>query len=181
MPDALALDGRSPDGIVALAAAGDPGAFQRLVENHHASMARVAYVICGDPEAARDAVQAAWSIAWRRLRSLRDPDRVGTWLVAIAANEARGALRNDRRRVRLLDLARASEARDDADPAGLIHVLDLRTALSRLGPDDRVLLALRFVAAMDSSEIASELGISASGVRSRLSRLIERLRQELER
>jgi DNA-directed RNA polymerase specialized sigma24 family protein len=34
---------------------------------------------------------------------------------------------------------------------------------------------------MDSSEIASELGISASGVRSRLSRLIERLRQELER
>ena len=52
-------------------------------------MARVAFVICGDPEATRDAVQTAWSIAWRRLHSLRDPDQVHPWLIAIAANEAR--------------------------------------------------------------------------------------------
>jgi DNA-directed RNA polymerase specialized sigma24 family protein len=42
------------------------------------------------------------------------------------------------------------------------------------------LLALRFAAGLDSSQIAEQLGLSASGVRSRLSRLIERLRLDLD-
>ena len=53
------------------------------------SMVRAAFVIIGDGETAREAVQLAWSIAWRRLGSVRDPERVGPWLVSIAANEAR--------------------------------------------------------------------------------------------
>ena len=60
---------------VRLAAQGDEAAFTRLVAEHREAMARVAFVICGDPEATRDAVQNAWSIAWRRLRTLRDPTR----------------------------------------------------------------------------------------------------------
>lgn len=185
MSDAVALDGRTDDRTAELAAAGDAEAFARLVERHHASMARVAYVICGDPEAARDAVQTAWSTAWRRIGSLRDPDRIGAWLVAIAANEARGAVRRRRGAVRVesLDVApeRGLEHRLHADPADAIRVVDLRRVLETVSADDRTLLALRFVAAMDSTEIATHLGLSASGVRSRLSRLIERLREELER
>ena len=37
---------------------------------------RVAFVACGDRELAEDAVQSAWLVAWRKLHSLRDPDRV---------------------------------------------------------------------------------------------------------
>jgi len=48
-----------------------------------------------------------------------------------------------------------------------------------LDPDERTLLALRFGAGLDSSQIAAQLGMSASGVRSRLSRLIDRLRVDL--
>jgi DNA-directed RNA polymerase specialized sigma24 family protein len=59
---------------VRLAAEGDEAAFTRLVVMHRESMARVAFVICGDADATRDAVQSAWSIAWRRLPTLRDPD-----------------------------------------------------------------------------------------------------------
>ena len=74
---------------VRLAAEGDEAAFTRLVTEHRESMARVAFVICGDAEMTHDAVQSAWSIAWRRLRTLRDPEQVRPWLIAIAANEAR--------------------------------------------------------------------------------------------
>ncbi len=70
---------------VRLAAAGDEAAFSRLVGEHHGSMAKVAFVVCGDAQVARDAVQAAWAIAWRTVRTLRDPDQVRPWLVAIAA------------------------------------------------------------------------------------------------
>ena len=55
----------------------------------------------------------------------------------------------------------------------------LERVLARLDPDERRLLALRYLAGLDSTQIAREIGLSASGVRSRLSRLVDRLREEL--
>ena len=66
------------------------------------------------------------------------------------------------------------------DPADEIPRVDLVNALRRLAPDERTLIAMRYGAGFDSSEIASLLGISASGVRARLFRLMGRLRKELE-
>jgi RNA polymerase sigma factor (sigma-70 family) len=164
---------------VRLAAQGDEAAFTRLVSDHRDAMARVAFVICGDPEATRDAVQTAWSIAWRRLHTLRDPDQVRPWLIAIAANEARQVIRGQRRRP-VIDISNALQRDAGGDPADTIGLVDLQRALARLKPEDRRLLALRFVAGLDSSEIARHTGMSASGVRSRLARLIDRLRTDID-
>jgi RNA polymerase sigma-70 factor, ECF subfamily len=73
---------------VELAAEGDDVAFGRLVARHQADRARVAYVIIGDHALAQDATQSAWVAAWLRLRSVRDPAKVRSWLLSIAANEA---------------------------------------------------------------------------------------------
>lgn len=142
-------------------------------------MSRVAFVICGDPDVTRDAVQSAWSIAWRRLATLRDHTQVRAWLVAIAANEARQAVRRQRRHP-IVDLSTTLDRATGGDPADVIALVDLQRALARLRPDDRSLLALRFVAGLDSTEIARHVGISSSGVRSRLARLVERLRRDLD-
>lgn len=174
------LDARTAHATVRLAAAGDEAAFTRLVEQHHPAMAKVAYVITGDVDVTRDAVQAAWAIAWRRLGMLRDPEQVRPWLVAIAANEARQAIRRRRRSGPVLDISAVLDERGGGDPADRIATVDLARALRGLRPDDRALLALRFAAGLDSGEIAAQLGISASGVRSRLSRLLDRLRTELD-
>ena len=69
-----------------------------LIAENHDPMVKVAYVIVGDAELAREAAQVAWTVAWPRLRSLRDPERDPPWLVAIAANEARQLIRRERRR-----------------------------------------------------------------------------------
>ena len=111
---------------------------------------------------------------------LRDPGQVRAWLVAIAANEARQTMRRQRRAT-IVDISEALDRHGGSDPADLIGVLDLERSLRKLPPDDRVLLALRFVADLDSTEIAAQLGISASGVRSRLARLLDRMRADLER
>lgn len=165
---------------VRLASQGDEVAFARLVAEHHAAMARVAFAIVGNVDGARDAVQSAWVIAWRRLASLREPEQVGAWLVAIAANEARQLLRRERR-VTVTDISAGIEASHPVgDPSGRITALDLERVLARLKPDDRALVALRFVGGLDSNEIARHLGISASGVRSRLDRVLDRLRADLD-
>ena len=165
-------------GAVALAAAGDEAAFARIVQAHHDDMTRVCFVICGDLDVADEAVQAAWSIVWRKLGSLRDPARLRPWLVSVAANEARLLIRRRRRRT-VVELAVADAAAPAVDPAGRVADLDLTNALARLDPDDRALLALRYVAGFDSTELARATGRSPSGTRARLARLLARLRTEL--
>jgi RNA polymerase sigma-70 factor (ECF subfamily) len=166
--------------LVASASAGDEAAFTRIVGLHHDAMCRVAYFVTGDLDTADEAVAAAWAIAWRRLRQLREPDRLRSWLVSIAANEARAIARHRRRHpVVELDLAAAVEDATWSDPHGRSADLDLVNALGRLSADDRALLALRYVAGFDSFELARATGRSASGTRARLARLLARLRREL--
>jgi RNA polymerase sigma-70 factor (ECF subfamily) len=156
------------------AGAGDAAAFAEIVERFQADMARLCYAIAGDLDLAHDAVQSAWTIAWTQLARVRDPDSLRSWLLAIAANEARRAVRRDR-------LRRLAHLRvPDARPAGPEpRDLDLERALARLGSSDRELLALRFGLGMDSAEIAGHLRIGRSAVRMRLHRLLHRLRSDL--
>ena len=161
------------------AASGDAVALARIIARYHDDMARVCVVICGgDREAAADAVQSAWPVVWRKLGSLRETDRLRHWLVAIAANEARQQQRRDRRRrvleTKVVDVSPAGSAGARRD-----ELVDLSLALRHISADDRQLLALRYVAGWDSTEIGSVLGISSSGVRTRLERLLSRLRKEL--
>jgi RNA polymerase sigma factor (sigma-70 family) len=57
--------------------------------------------------------------------------------------------------------------------------IDLKNALARLSPDDRALLALRYVAGFDSNELARATGLSPSGTRAKLARLLDKMRREL--
>jgi RNA polymerase sigma-70 factor, ECF subfamily len=169
--------------LVRAAVAGDDGAFTELVARHHRDLLRVAYVICREPQLAEDAAQAAWTTAWSRLAEVRNPELVRGWLVAVAANEARRIMRSRRHQVREISVAEVDQpgrADRGSDPAtDGIALADLRRALAALDPSDRALIALRFVGELSSDEIGSALGISASGARGRLSRLLLRLRGEL--
>jgi RNA polymerase sigma factor (sigma-70 family) len=174
----LALDSTAIATTVERAIAGDEVAFARIVAAYHLDMVRVAFVVCGDEGIAEDAAQAAWWIAWRKLASLRDPARLKPWLVAVAANEARKLIRRERRHP-VVELRLAADPLCGADPAGTIDHVDLANALAHLKPEDRVLVAMRYAADLDSTELAPVLGMSASGVRTRLSRLLDRLAKEL--
>jgi RNA polymerase sigma factor (sigma-70 family) len=167
-------------GEVELAARGDEAAFTRIVAAHSDVLSRVCFVICGDQDLADEAVQAAWQTAWVKLAKLRDPDRLRPWLIAVASNEARGLIRRRRRRsISEVDLEQAGDRAGPGDPGDRARDLDLINVLARLSSDDRTLLALRYVAGFDSSEIARATGRSASGTRARLGRLLARLRSEL--
>ena len=48
-----------------------------------------------------------------------------------------------------------------------------------MNPEDRALIALRYVAGFDSTELARALHMSPSGTRARLARLLGHLRSEL--
>ena len=180
-PDALRA-------VVASAATGDEVAFARIVAAHHDDMARVAYVVCGDVEIAQDAVQAAWPKVWAKLGTVRDPGRIRPWLMSVAANEAKQLARGrSRRRVREIPMDDATAGASTetgsrhwgADPGNRAGELDLANALATLNQSDRTIVALRYAAGLTSDEIGRAIGMTGGGVRARLSRLLDRLREEL--
>ena len=175
--NAQATDSQALASTVALAGAGDEAAFAQLVATYHADMARVAFVACGDRELAEDAVQSAWLVAWKKLHSLRDPDRVRSWLLSVTSNEARQLLR--RRHGPVLEIRVQIPGDPRGDPSTGVERLDLRRALARLSPDDRLVLGMHYAVDIGSDELGAALGTSPSAARMRLSRAVDRLRKEL--
>jgi len=174
-----ALIDESVDGLVRRAVRGDERAFAEIVRQYHADMVRVCFVVGGDLDLAEEAVAAAWPIAWKRLPSLREPERLRPWLCSVAANEARQILRRRRRRSVVEIAVAAADETAWPDPAGRAATLDLGRALAGLEADDRALLALRYVAGLNSFELGRATGMTPSGTRARLGRLLARLRKEL--
>jgi len=165
---------------VASAVAGDEYAFARIVAAYHEDMRRVCSLVTRDDGLAEDAVQAAWAVVWKKLGSVRQPERLRPWLASIAVNQARDLLRKRKRRTEVELLASAQVVQAGIDPSTGVDSLDLLNAMDRLDPEDRALIAMRYVVGFDATEISSVIGLSPSGTRARLSRILGRLRQELD-
>jgi RNA polymerase sigma-70 factor (ECF subfamily) len=154
---------------------GDADAFSALVEEYGPDVLRLCMVITADRSMAEDASQETWRKVWRGLDKLRDRAKLRAWLLRVAANEAKQQLRRARRHAWLsLDSASADKGADD--PA---EAVGMRMALQSLKVEDRELLAARYALGLTSGEIAQHLGITAEGVRSRLSRLRRALQNEV--
>ncbi len=172
--------GRQEASLLASAVAGDEIAFRRIIAAYHDDMRKVCVAIADDRAIADEATQSAWVIAWKRLGDVREPSHLRPWLVTVAANEAKQLLRKRKRRAEVEVTADAARVPGGVDPATEVVDIDVRDAMARLDPDDRALLALRYVAGFDSNELAKASGISPSGMRNRLERLLKRLREELD-
>jgi RNA polymerase sigma-70 factor (ECF subfamily) len=170
------LTSRSQQGknTVSLAAGRDRAAFTALVATYQPDLLRVCYVILGDVTLSEDATQTAWMKAWRKLDQLRDPSKVRSWLLAVAANEARQIAR---RRRPTSQIVSERQYAHDVDP----QLADLAAVLAMLKPDERRLIGLRYVAELTSDQIGAALGVSPGAVRHRLVRLVARIKSELDR
>lgn len=165
--------GSTPETLLERIAQGDHVAFTELVEAHDRDMVRLCFLISGDIEVARDATQNAWHKLWSNPPTLRDGTKLGSWLLSVAGNEARQMIRR-RRIARVRDLQLAGQS--PPDPGTSDARIDLEAAVRRLDPSERELLGLRYLLGWNSEEIGRHLGLSAEGVRSRLHRLLQRMR-----
>jgi len=163
--------------VIARLARHDQSALTELVAAHDAAMVRLCFMVCGDREIARDATQNAWYRVWSRPPHLRDASRLRSWLLSVAANEARQMMR--RRGIGRVREIAAAPTPTPFDAGRADSRLDLAEVLRGLSADERELLGLRYGLDMSSIEIAAHLGISPEGVRTRLHRLLARVRKDL--
>lgn len=130
-----------------------------------------------DRGAAEDVTALAFERAYRK-RTTYDPRRGSqrSWLFGIARNAALDELRRRKRTAPLQAEPIAPE--DDLDRA--LRRAAVRTALAELPARDRELIALKFHAGLDNSELADVLGVSVSNAGTRLHRALTKLREILD-
>jgi RNA polymerase sigma-70 factor (ECF subfamily) len=165
---------------LASAAEGDQAAFARIVARYQTELFSIAVLVTRDRSLAEDAAQSAWALAWRKLHTIRSPERLRPWLVSVTVNEAKQQLRKRRRRADVEFIADTAAAPGGIDPSTGVAAIDLRAAIERLEPEDRALLAMRYVAGFNATELAGVVGLTPAGVRTRLKRLLDGLREELD-
>ncbi len=149
-------------------------AFDRLTDQRLLRAYRLATLILHDASAGEDAVHDAVVLAWTRFDELRDHDRFDAWFDRIVVNVCRQRFRQ--RVVRPLELDAAPEV---ALPDGASRRADqevLRVALSRLTPDHRIVVVLKYLEGYSTREIAERTGDREGTVKSRLHYALRELR-----
>lgn len=156
--------------------------FGELLEAHRGIVFKVANTYCRNPDDRDELAQEIATQLWRAYPGY-DPKRVfPTWMYRIALNVAISHARGDGRRRRHavpLDDAVHEPVGDDGDGFEVDdQVRALQRFIAALDHFNRALLLL-YLEEHSYREIAEILGISETNVATKISRLKQRIRQEL--
>ena len=166
--------------LVDRARQGDAEAFDALARVVGDRCMAIAWRILRDADRAEDAVQSALIVAWRELRTLRDPDRFEPWLDRILTNECYAEARRHRRwsvGVRILPIEEPSQ------PGEFLTVNDrdqLARAFRRLTLEQRAILVFYHYLGLPLPEVADRLAIPLGTAKSRLHYATAALRASIE-
>ena len=173
--------------LIDRACRGDVHAYEDLVRRHQQTAFRTACVFTGSAADAEEAVQDALVKAWGALGRFRREAPFRPWLLAIVANEARSRRRAAGRRRAWEDVAAGEALVVGAGVAASAEVAVLAgerralllEALARLPELDREAIELRYLLDLSEREMAAVLRCRRGTVKSRLSRALRRLRDEI--
>jgi RNA polymerase sigma-70 factor (ECF subfamily) len=168
---------RSGD-VTALQAVAAPLDLDLLYREARDDVFAYAATLLRDRGAAEDVTAQAFERAYRRRADYderRGPPRA--WLFGIARNAALDELRR-RRRTAALPVEAPAEAEDVAERGA--RRAAVRVALARLTARERELIALKFYAGFDNSEIAAVLGVSTTNAGTLVHRAMTKLREAVD-
>jgi RNA polymerase sigma-70 factor (ECF subfamily) len=172
--------------LVERAKRGDQDAYGDLMHAYQGIAFRTAYLLTGNAADAEDAAQSAFTKAFYALGRFRPGAELRPWLLRIVANEARNRRRSAGRSANLSLRAAAAEPSGGAAPSPESSLLDaerdakLLEAVNGLRDEEREVVACRYFLELSEEETAQTLGLRKGTVKSRLSRALGRLREQLE-
>jgi len=181
------------DGLVRLAQGGDTRAFDQLVVRYRDKVYRLSFKILRNEDDAAEALQDAFTSAFRGLKNFKSESTFSTWLYRVATNAS--LMKYRKRRDDHLSIEQSQSPQRDAEPLAipdwsqqpLEELLDAETrevmeeGLRRLPEDLRTVFILRDDVGHSNAEVAGMLDLSVPAVKSRLHRARMALRDRLDR
>jgi RNA polymerase sigma-70 factor (ECF subfamily) len=163
-----------PEKII-LAQKGDTEAFTQLVDAHQVAVYNLCYRMLGDPYEAEDAAQETFLRAYKAMKTYDRKRSFSTWLLSIAAHYCIDQLRRKRLKITHLEENPYLEI-PDPGPNPEVSLSEseqqkrMRSLLNTLGEKDRAAVIMFYWYEFSYEEIASELDLSISAVKSRMHR-----------
>jgi RNA polymerase sigma-70 factor (ECF subfamily) len=190
--------------------AGDEAAFMALVQQHHATMVRLAASYVGSQAVAEDVAQEAWAKALRSLNSFEGRSTLKTWLFRILTNTALTTAKREGRTIPFTDLEPAAGDEPSVEPERFIGegewaghwteyprrwdtdsaeaatvrretLARVQQAIDALPENQRAVITLHDVEGWESKDICNVLGLSETNQRVLLHRARGKVRQALEK
>jgi RNA polymerase sigma-70 factor (ECF subfamily) len=163
------------------AARGDEKAFRRLYDHYAPFVWRIVYRTAGsDQQTAREIVQETFVRIHRSLKSFTAASSLGTWIYRIAFNAAQSWLAKTAR-YRHMTRPLAPDEPDPRFPADTYEARQMVTRiLDWLTPEERFLLVARELDGLSFEELSAISGKSPESLRTRLSRMKEKIRSFVE-
>lgn len=168
------------------AIAGTESSFGVIYDRYKHVIYRAALTRVANPNDAEDVVAMVFLQAWRKRADVRFVDgSLRPWLLVVLVNVTLGHQRSARRYRRLLAKIPAADPTPDPSHRLLdrIHAqraaTAIRAAVGRLNERDRQIVELCLVEELSMAEAAAALDIPEGTVKSRLSRVRQRLQADL--
>ena len=167
---------------------GDESAFTALVKKYQKRVHTLVWRKIGDFHTAEEITQDIFLKVYKKLSTLKPPDRFPGWLYVIATRQCITWLRKKQRPTASLDAMPTIElealcytqyeaSRDEE--VSLEHQRELvKRLLQKLPESERTVVTLYYLAEMTSEDISTFLGVSPNTIRSRLRRARKRLQKQ---
>lgn len=174
------MDAPSDRDLILHARRGEAGAYGELVERHQKAVFNACYRILHDRSGAEDMAQETFLRAHARLGGFDLERPFGPWIRRVAVNVCLNHLESLRTEAALDD---ERDAGEDGRPEAVIEEREqgerIRAALASLPVHYRAVVELRHFQNLSYGEIAAELGIPLSDVKSHLFRARKLLAEKL--
>jgi RNA polymerase sigma-70 factor (ECF subfamily) len=163
--------------LIERAVAGDPAAFESIMNRYQQKVVSTAWRMLGNREDARDATQEAFLRAYKYLDSFKPDQDFSGWLYRIVINvcrdfaRKRGHLFTSLESERELGTVENLRSAEDVEAAAIQSQQQalIARALDTLSKKERAAIVLRDLEGLDTEEVARILGSSQSTVRAQIS------------
>ncbi|MBQ3046320.1 MAG: RNA polymerase sigma factor [Clostridia bacterium] len=168
---------------------GDMSSFEKIYIELSPEIYAIACEITQNKDESHDLVQDCFLAAIENISSLKEPDKIKNWLIRIAANKSRDYLKKKKPSVLTEDQSDIIENIEEDDISVLPEasleteerIEDINKILQCLSEDKRLCLILRYKFDMSYADIAKELAVTESSVKSKISKAKKEVEKEAEK
>lgn len=168
---------------VSLLRNGEEKAFNFFFHLHYAALCLFCFRIIKDKEAAEEIVHDAYLKLWKRHENFYHASALKSFLFTVCKNASLDWLRS--RRKETLNKQQLSYISGTSEVSVLHHMIaaevyaDIHAAMNTLPPQCRKIFRMIFLEGKDYEQVAAELSLSVSTIRSQKARAVTLLRERV--
>lgn len=154
---------------------GDIQAFEGLYDRYAGKVLKRCFFICVNQEEARDLMQEIWMKVFLHLHDFKKQAAFSSWLYRLTTNHCLNYIKSKAHSEQLA----ANSPTDEPIHEDSTSTIDVHHLLQKLPLEDRTILAMKFIGEYTYEEISAICEISVSAAKMRVSRLMTKLREEV--